>query len=54
MVVQPKWETPMKLKGKTQADPTVAAPDVVEQTDLTLKVRKAENVILIPRAGSSG
>ena len=45
MVVQPKWETPMKLKGKTQADPTVAAPDVVEQTDLTLQVRKAENVI---------
>merc|ERR1719339_818467 len=33
MVVQPKWETPMKLKGKAQADPTGAAPDVVEQTD---------------------
>ena len=53
MVVQPKWRTPMKLKGKAQADPA-AGPSVVEQMDLALQVRKAGNMILIPRAGSSG
>merc|ERR1719205_542306 len=32
MVVQPKWRTPMKLKGKAQADPA-AGPSVVEHVD---------------------
>ena len=32
IVVQPEWETPMKLKGKTQAD-----PDMVEQSPVSEK-----------------
>ena len=42
----------MKVKGKTQADPS-AGPDTAEQEDLELKVRKNwERDLEIPRAGS--
>ena len=33
MVVQPKWETPMKLNGKTHAEPS-AGPEVAIQVVL--------------------
>ena len=35
MVVQPKWDTPMKLNGKTHAEPS-AGPEVAIQVVLSL------------------